>query len=429
MRDLDELLDPVVSRKASAAARTPDFAAVERRGRQRLRRARAAAVGAVVAVAAVVSVVGAQVASYRSDTAPATPPGFDDSDGRLARVVASGNAYTDDVAMTDAGASLATWMYLPRTGPVPVQYGFSLAVGDATYWSPMHYSAVEATPLAGGAFVVGTSPDPDARPSYSLVDDDKGIRPLKMAAQPSDLESGSYEGYALLSDRRHGATKIFAVDVETETAAPVAQLANVTPYLPDPSQIPQTDDGALWVVDRAPDGAHLINLTSDGDVFSYRLPPGSVRDDVTMSLRAMSVSPDGRPILLWVDGRPGGENGPRPPLTLQLSTVTGSTVHTFDYLGSSRLLDQPSAAALPDGRLLMKTGRSLLLTTDSGWRRAADVDLSTIATYAELRNSKLSATDDGVCLLPRDRTDPGFPPHVAQCTENGETWYPVDLTP
>ena len=61
MRDLDELLDPVVSRKASAAARTPDFAAVERRGQQRRRRARAAAVGAVVAVAAVVSVVGSEM--------------------------------------------------------------------------------------------------------------------------------------------------------------------------------------------------------------------------------------------------------------------------------------------------------------------------------------------------------------------------------
>src|SRR5262245_483595 len=428
MRDLDELLDPEVSRKASAAARTPDFAAVERRGQQRRRRARAVAVGAVVAVAAVVSVVGSQVASYRSDTAPATPPGFDDSDGRLARVVGSGNAYTDDVAMTDAGATLATWIHFKLRGPT-IEYGFSLAVGDETYWSPMDYGVVETTPLAGGAFVLGTSPDPDARPSYSLVDDDKGIRPLKMAAQPADLESRSYEGYALLSDRPHGATKIFAVDVETETAAPVAQLANVTPYLPDPSQLPQTDDGALWVVDRAPDGPQLVYLTSDGAVFSYRLPPGSVRDDVTMSLRAMSVSPDGRPILLWVDGRPGGENGPRPPLTLQLSTVTGSTVHTFDYLGSTRLLDQPSAAALPDGRLLIRTGRSLLLTTDSGWRQAADVDLSTIATYEELRNSKLSASDDGVCLLPYNRTDPGFPPHVAQCTESGETWYPVDLTP
>ena len=430
MRDLDDLLDPVVSRKASAAARTPDFAAVERRGRQRLRRARAAAVGAVVAVAAVVSVVGAQVASYRSDTAPATPPGFDDTDGTLARAVASGDAYALDVAMTDAGSALATWIQIPsaRHRP-PVQYGFTLAVGDDTYWSPM-YGAVSATPLVDDGFVVGTATGPGDRPRYFLVDED-GIRPLEIAAHAADLESGSYEGYALLQHGRHQASRIFAVDVEAETAAPVAELADVTPFLPYPMEIPQTDDGAMWVIDLTPDGARLVSLESDGGVSRYRLPSGSVRDDVIMSLKAMSVSPDGRPILLWIDGRPGGERGPQPPLTLQMSTVTASTVHTYDSLGSYRMRGghKPSAAALPDGRLLVHTGRSLIRTTDSDWQQAVELDLSKIATYEDMRTSNLRASDEMVCLMPNNSSEAGTPPDLAQCTGDGDTWDPIDLTP
>src|SRR5262245_46076636 len=307
MRDLDDLLDPVVSRRASEAAHTPDFATVERRGRQRQRKARVTAIGAVVALAAV-SVVGTQVASDRSDTAPANPPGFDDPNGRLARAVGSGDAYPSRVAMSDTGATLATWqaLVMSREGD-PLRSGFALAVDGDTYWSPMRYGEVSAAPLASNAFVVGVSTVLGKPLTYSLVDE-SGVHPIEIAPR-ADLDDGSSDGFAVLSQRRPA---VYAVDVETRTASPVSELAGLTPFLRYP-ELPQTDDGAPWTIDLAPDRPRPIPLAPDGEVSSYPLPPGGVRDAVAQNLMAFSVSPDGRPILLWIDGRPGGEGGLKPP--------------------------------------------------------------------------------------------------------------------
>ena len=427
MRDLDDLLDPVVSRRASEAAHTPDFATVERRGRKRQRRARVTAVGAVVAVVAAGSVVGTQVASDRSDTAPANPPGFDDSDGRLARAVGSGDAYPGGVAMSDTGATLATWktLVMSRDGD-PIRSGFALAVDGDTYWSPMRYGEVSAAPLTSNTFVVGVSTVLGKPLTYSLVDE-SGVHPLEIAPR-ADLADGSTDGFAVLSDRWQPA--VYAVDVETRTASPVSELAKVTPLAPDPTEVLQTEDGELWVIDLAPNGPRLVHLASDGEVSSYPLPPGGVRDDVTMNLRAFSVSPDGRPILLWIDGRPGGEGGLEPPLTLRLTTVVDSTVRTYDYLGGYRDRTDPSAATLPDGRLLINTGESLLRTSDPDWRRATEVDLSSVARRRDLRALSLRSTDETTCLAQRNGfTVRGMSLSEILCTTDGDSWEQVDLTP
>jgi hypothetical protein len=131
MRDLDELLDPVVSRRASEAAGAPDFAAVARRGRQRRRRAQTMAIGAVVAVVAAVSVVGTQVVEDRAAPGPAVPPGYDDPNGELQRAVEAGEAEVDSTAVGVDGATLTVWSRLVRleNGLAADRFGFSLTSG------------------------------------------------------------------------------------------------------------------------------------------------------------------------------------------------------------------------------------------------------------------------------------------------------------
>lgn len=437
MRDLDDLLDPVVSRRASAAARTPDFAAVERRGQRRRRRARVSAVGAVVAVVAAVSVVGTQVASDRADTAPAGTIEWEGPDGELARVVESGQAENTGVVVGPGGSLLTTRSHLtdeemdPREG-LPDVGGFALAIDGQTYWSPLDYLSVEVSRLASDAFVLSLVEKGEdlALPSYYVVDVE-GIRPLELTQAPADLANGSYEGFVYLIGTREDQMGIYALDVQTLTASLVVELADHYVHLDDFTHVPQTEEGELWVIDLGPD--HLVHMAPDGGLSTYPLPPESRRfGDIGMSLRESSMSPDGRPIVLWADGGSDEVGNLVPPMTLMLTTVTASgTVSTVD-LGATPGRAPASAAALPDGRLLVNNGGGLLRSTDESWRDFDAVDAPEGVPAKRLRTYVVKTIDRAVCLTPSysgvdygdNRT--GL---ASFCTTDGESWEPIDLTP
>jgi hypothetical protein len=437
MRDLDDLLDPVVSRRASAAARTPDFAAVERRGQQRRRRARASAVGAVVAVVAVVSVVGTQVASDRADTAPAGTIEWEGPDGDLGRVVESGEAENTGVVVSPHGSLLTTWSYLtdgeidPREG-LPDVSGFTLAIDGQTYWSPLDYTSVEVSQLASDAFVlslVEKGEDPALPSDY--VADVRGIQPLELTQTPADLASGSFEGFAHLIGTREDEFGIYAIDVQTLTASPVAELNDRYLHLDDITHVPQTGDGELWVIDL---GSHrLVHMASDGRLSTYPLPPESRRfGDIGMSLRESSMSTDGRPIVLWADGGSDKYGNLIPPMTLLLTSVTGSgTVSTVD-LGATPGQAPASAAALTDGRLLVNNGGGLLRSSDVSWRDFEAVAAPEGVPAKRLRTYVLKTIDRAVCLTP-SYPSVNYADNRTMlesfCTTDGESWESVDLTP
>ena len=438
MRDLDDLLDPVVSRKASAAARTPDFAAVERRGRQRLRRARAAAVGAVVAVAAVVSVVGAQVASYRSETAPAGTIEWDGPNGELARLAESGKAASGDVIVGMDGSLLTKWSHLGRIEPdmdhSPIVSGFSLAIHGKTYWSPLEYQDIEVSRLASGGFLVGlTENDAEPAPLAYYIADASGLRPVELTDDPPDLSNAGYDGYAWMYAEPDPPVGIYALDIESSTAASlVSELPRVIPDDNDPgSQLAQTDDGELWIISDQPDQpAELLSLAADGRLITYPLPVGRLRHwPVQETLTGISASLDGRPILLWADGQLDTNGSPVPPRPLKLSTVTNSgTVSTVD-LGMAPGKAHATGAALPDGRLLVNNGVGLLRSSDTSWH-----DFETIAApegmpAEQLRRYVLTASADSVCLTPSPYLGANLSGSGIYCTADGDTWDQVDLTP
>lgn len=437
MRDLDDLLNPVVSRKASAAARTPDFAAVERRGRQRLRRARAAAVGAVVAVAAVVSVVGAQVASYRSDTAPVGTIEWDGPNGELARMAESGNADSGDVIVGTDGSLLTEWGHLGRTDPdaeqSPFVHGFSLAVDGRTYWSPLEYQDIEVSRLTSGGFLVGlTEKNAEPAPLAYYIADASGLRPVELTDDPADLKSGHYDGYAWMYIQPDPPVGIYALDVESATASLVSELPRVIPDNNDPgSQLPQTDDGELWIISDQPDQpAKLLRLASDGRLSTYPLPAGGLRRwPVQESLIGLSASQDGRPILLWADGTLDTSSRPVVPRPLRVSTVTTAGTISTTVLGMAPGEVRASAAALPDGRLLVNNGARLLRSSTDAWQ-----DFETIAApermpAKQLRRSVLTGTADSVCLTPSPDFGANRSGSPIYCTVDGDTWDPIDLTP
>ena len=430
MRDLDDLLDPVVSRRASAAARTPDFESVERRGRQRRRRARAAAVGAVVAVVAAVSVVGSQVASYRSDTAPAGTIEWDGPDGELARAVESGDADSGQVLVSADGSMLTTWSHFTDvdidTEQYPFTSGLSLAIDGKTYWSPLAYRHLDISRLASGEFVVGIIREKFDRWSYYVADAD-GLRPVELTDDPADLANVDDDGYAWMYDQQDRPEGIYAFDVENATASLVSELIDVVPDANDRSfQLPQTDDGDLWVIaDRPDQPPELVHLTPDGRLSTYGLPAGRLRHwPVSDSLNAISGSRDGRPIVLWSDGEPDTNGRPAPARPLKLTTVSASgTISTAD-LGMAPGSLQATAAALPDGRLLVNRGTGLLRSSDESWRDFEPVAPPDGMPTKHWQRGTLTATDDSVCLAPHD-----VPGSEIACTDDGESWRRVDLTP
>jgi len=436
MRDLDELLDPVVSRKASAAARTPDFAAVERRGRQRLRRARAAAVSAVVAVAAVVSVVGAQVTSYRSDTAPAGTLEWDGPNGELARLVESGKADGGGVIVGGDGSRLTMWSHQgpidPNANQSPFIRGFSLTADGKTYWSPLEYDQLEVARLASDGFVVAlTEKNGELQPLSYYVADASGMRPIELTDDPADLASSDYDGYAWIYAEQTPGGAVYAVDADSATAAPVSQLTGVSPdYNNFGLEIPQSDDGEVWVIAARPDQPPvLIHLASDGQRSTYSLPPGLDQWPLLDRLIGLSASQDGRLILLWADGKLDTNGPPIAPRPLKLTTASASGVISTVDLGMAPGNAAASAAALPDGRLLVYNGIGLIRSSDETWQDFESIAAPEGVRAQQLRRHALAASDDAVCLTSSLYFGVSVSGSGSACTADGETWHPVDLTP
>jgi hypothetical protein len=435
MRDLDELLDPVVSRKASAAARTPDFAAVERRGQQRRRRARAAAVGAVIAIAAVVSVIGAQVASYRSDTAPAGTIEWDGPDGELARMAESGEADGGNVMVGADGSVLMTWSHQgpidPDANQSPFIRGVSLTADGKTYWSPLNFDQIEPARLGSGGFVVAlTEKGDDLAPFSYYVADENNVRPLELSERPADLASGDYDGYAYIYATQTPKGAIWAVDADSASAAPVSQLTGVVPDFNNFGlDIPQTDDGEVWVIAHRPGPApKLVHMASDGQLNRYPLPARLQHWPILENLIGISASADGRPILLWADGE-FDANPPVVPRPLKLTTVTASgAIRTVD-LGMIPGKSHASAAALPDGRLLVNNSAGPLRSSDESWQDFERIAPPDGMRAGQLRHYVLAASADSVCLTSSPYFGTNQSGSGLRCTEDGESWHQVDLAP
>lgn len=420
MRDLDDLLDPVVSRRASEAAHPPDFAAVERRGEQRLRRARAAAVGAVVAVVAGIGVVGIQVTTDRPDTAPAGTVEWEGLDGELGRAIESGEAEIQQTWLGSDGSVLTVWTHDPFDDPGQFSLnGMTLAVDGRTYWSPLvHGIAVE--PLVDETFMVVLNAGVDVvgeAPEIYLTDPD-GLRPLEIVpttpAAPATLATGAYDAYAYsFEDRPAALSRVYAVDVDTATAFPIPELRGTSPsWSVINDRLAQTVDGRLWLLTSRGGGPALLRMTQEGQVTRYPLPPvfPDRWQDASVSL---SVGDGGRPILLWQSGRSD----------LRLSsTVRDARTVSSVSVGEIGRHDTASAAMLADGRLLVRAGDRILRSVDATWRNFEELPGP---TGSSIGSYELESGGGRVCLTSQIVADAMRP----WCTTDGDTWEQVDLTP
>lgn len=414
MRDLDELLDPVVSRRASDAARTPDFAAVQRWGVQRRRRARVAAVGAVVAVVATASAVAVEVPSDRSDTAPAGVIEYEGPDGELARAIESGEAKLHDVYLGRNDSLLTVWRQRvsePTRSDPGLRYGFTLNADGSARWSPARFDGVLVSELRAGSYLVqdGAHGVGDVARAVYVADVD-GIRRLDVAETSADF-SIRYDGFAKLSVDRRASSQVYAVDLETLTAWPVAEETDGA-FL-DIGTIGPTDDGGFWLVGED----RMTYLDGDGEQTRYRI--AGMRDPSIHRLDA-EVTRDGRPVSVWSDFSPGGLHDPH---QLKVSTVRDGEVVT-NHLGDVNYSELGSAALLPDGRLLVYAGETLLRTTDPRWRSVKDlgpVEWLPSSFYT------LHEAAGEVCLAPIGVM--GQQDRETRCSTDGQSWEPVDLTP
>jgi hypothetical protein len=421
MRDLDDLLDPMVSRRASEAAHPPDFAALERRGRQRLRRARATAVGAVVAVVAGVGVVGIQLTSDRSDTAPAGTVEWEGPDGELGRAIESGEAEIQQTWLGSDGSVLTLWTRdLPGDElDFPSMQGMTLAVDGRTRWSPLaHGIAVE--PLVDETFLVvmNVAVDVIGEPPEIYLTDADGFRPLETLptapTAPTALGGGAHDAYTYaLGTPRDAVSDVYGVDIDTATAFPIPELRGASPaWIGVHERLAQTDDGRLWLLTSRAGESAMLRMTLGGQVTRYALPP-AFADQSQDAMDILSVGDDGRPILLWEDGRSG----------LRLSTVRGVRMPVSSVrVGEIGRYETASGATLADGRLLVRVGDRILRSTDATWR--AFDELSGLP-LSSVRGQDLTSGGGRVCLTSQFSIDVTAP----WCTTDGDSWEQADLTP
>jgi hypothetical protein len=395
MRDLDELLDPTVSRRASAAARTPDFAVVERRGLQRRRRAQAMAVGAVVAVVAVVGVVGGQLSSDRLSTEPAVPPGFDDSGGDLARAIDNGDASVQSKIPSGDGDSLLTVWDLLDTDQVDPddpstlwQYGVTLRVDGRTYWSEVQSGLVQTFAVGNDEFLVNRDKRAD------LVGPD-GIRRVHFSDAPADLADPAIDAVGPFLIVRGD---YFAIDVESATAARIPELRDVAPGCNNPqTSAVRTDNGELWALERAGDRHQLVRHRADGSETSYLYATQSGRSSASL------VQDDGQVAVVWL--APGRD------LRVSIPNQSSDDVTTYDYPDVGPFCSY-GAAVLPDGRLLIQGAESVARSTESSWHEAEAFRQRFTGRW----HSSLLASDQRLCVLLNEE-DP-----TLTCSTDGLHW-------
>ena len=421
MRDLDDLLDPVVSRRASEAVHPPDFAALERRGRQRLRRARATAVGAVVAVVAGIGVVGIQLTSDRSDPAPAGIVEWEGPDGELGEAIESGQAHIQQTWLGSDGSVLTVWsrdLHADGVQFPATQQGMTLAVDGRTRWSPLFYG-IAVEPLVDETFLVipNAGVDVMGQPTEIYLTGAEGLRPLEILptapTSPSAPGGGAPDTYAyFFAKPRDAPSDVYGVDVDTATAFPIPELRGASPARTGVySRLAKTDDGRLWLLTSRDEDSALLRMTRNGQVTRYALPP-AFPDRLLKSMVALSAGDDGRPILLWEDGRSA----------LRLSTVRDArTVRSVRVADVGRH-DTASAATLADGRLLVRVGDRILRSTDGTWR---DFEVLSGPPLSSIGGYDLASGGGRVCLTSQSLAGMTGP----WCTTDGDSWEQVDLTP
>jgi hypothetical protein len=402
MRDLDELLDPTVSRRASAAARTPDFAVVERRGLQRRRRARALAVGAAVAVVAAASVVGAQLSSDRLNTEPAVPPGFDDSDGELAQAIDNGDALVESKVPSGDGDSLLTvWSVLDSDQVDPddpnwlTQYGVTLRVGGRTYWSEIRNGLVQISAVGSDEFLINRAKRAD------LIGPD-GIRHVRFSDAPADLADPEIDAIGPYLIVRGD---YFAIDVESATAAPIPELGEVAPGCNNLWRSAlRTDQGQLWALERDGDRHELVRHRPDGSETSY------VYATQSGGSAASLVQYGGQVAVVWL--------APGQDLRVSIPGESSEDIAGYDYPDVGPFCSY-GAAVLPDGRLLVHGADAVARSTDVGWQEA-----EAFPQHFSGRRSALVPSDRGPCVVLYDESvgpEPTAEPTVS-CSTDGLTW-------
>jgi hypothetical protein len=416
MRDLDDLLDPMVSRRASEAAHPPDFAAVERRGHQRQRRARVMALGAVVAVVAGIGVVGIHVASNRADPVPAERiEKFDDADGELAKAIEAGDAKPREKLVDRNGSVLlTTWEipppggYDPRssTGPVP-EFGYTLRVDGQTLWSSLYDTGFLApTAIGDDAFIIASVNGEDLVTA-------RGIRPLTVSETPVDI--GSSDADAFLSTVSGGGTSVLlaapsaylAIDLESATAAPVSELDGIDPGCGDPPVV-RTDSGDVWALKRRDDVYELVRYGADGTTSSYRYARQAE------STAAALVEHRGRVGVVW--------NALGRDRRVSVPGQSPGSISTYDYPdGGGRCL---SPVVLPDGRLLI-VGAEVIRSADASWQTAATHPLPSI--FQGFVTWPIVPAGDEICTSTAAIEIGQTTVPEPMCTTDGLKWHPGQI--
>ncbi|HYJ68570.1 MAG TPA: hypothetical protein VEX15_13020 [Nocardioidaceae bacterium] len=419
MRDLDELLDPVVSRRATAATHTPDFAAIERRGRQRRRRARAMAAGAVAAVAAAIAFTGTQVVQ---DSAAPEPVGhlrgFEGPDGELGRAIDSGDASVANKAWSADGSTLlTTWSVSlldpdnPRSFAPAV--GYTIQTGEQEGWSKVYRNEVffvPSSPVADGVFAVGR------RGELNLVSPG-GIREMRVTKPPAPF--ADLDGDALVADwERYGGYLL--IDVGAGHASEVKELSDVAPASCGTSaSAALSNDGDLWALRHADGRYELVRTLPDGGSTSF------VFANQAADPLASIIQYEGRVGVLWI--ATGGD------LRVSVPNQSAGDVTTYNYpdVAKSGLTNAGctfDAVVLPDGRLLIVGPSTLARSTDATWTRA-----ETYPVPAELRKTTtggLGAVGEEACAAtydPYDSREIDVPDPI--CSTDGLRWHTKPTAP
>ncbi|MGH3452950.1 MAG: sigma factor-like helix-turn-helix DNA-binding protein [Nocardioidaceae bacterium] len=401
-RALTEVLDPAVGETASEAARTPDFAVVEQRGRDRARRARTATIGAVVAVVSA-GVLGTALTAADDDGPQADDQlrEFEGPDGKLAEAIENGKAHPiHRMPSSDGQALLTTWRYFDydRALTYPLRatnFGVTLTVDGEQHWSDLSLGTIYGVEVVDdeGFLLLWNN-------RTELVDED-GVRPVQFSEQVARLDDPEIDGIMTLLAT---SGRYFAVGSADATAAPIAELAQASRGSCG-EHVVRGSDGALWAVEK--DGRRLVGYGTDGSTTSSSY---AIRPPVATTI----VERDGQVAVAWL--RAGDD------LRVTVYYVETDDVATYDYpdVGGCEF----DAAVLPDGRLLVGGPDGAARSLDDTWGTATSLPL--VPTAVE---RGLAEAGDYLCAGLSSRPD-GYQLSVDNtltCTTDGELWQRVEL--
>lgn len=336
MAELDRLLVADISRVAAELAQQPDFAAIERRGRQR-RRTHAVVVSAAAAVVVGIVVLGTSLVGGPGDTTPSPAPEPSSTDSANGPIVKAGGAprrWTHPTMESESPGSgpltYSRWEAVdPASGSILYGEVASNRMGVVDESGPVAEVECPITPEPGSGRAPGCELGGQGDVAFGPGDDELTFVPAQLNEPARSLTIVGYDGEVRET--------LDLPDAVPDTALEMIAWSPDGGRLAVAMETPDGGPGEVWIVPRDGSGARLAHREEapliDGDVHAPVVVDLAWSPDSSRLGVLVAPSRD-----LWTLLSEGIDPSlPRPRLiVVPAADGKAQTLHTFDYGSNAR---------------------------------------------------------------------------------------------